>query len=156
MSEVQTVRIQNPKGDGYVNINASDFDRSKHQLYSDAPAPSMSSTPATPPVVPQKESNDATHQQTSPQTVDAALASVLDRPAGEIYPLVANTDFDVVQLRVLQAHEAAGKARKTVLEAIDAKLKTAPLSKNGPTLAEYVAAGYKSENYPPDGYAVRE
>lgn len=35
-------------------------------------------------------------------------------------------------------------------------LVTAELKTDGPTLAEYVAAGYKAENYPPQGYAVRE
>lgn len=30
------------------------------------------------------------------------------------------------------------------------------LRTDGPTLEEYVAAGYKAENYPPEGYAVRE
>jgi hypothetical protein len=124
MSEVQTVRIQNPKGDGYVNINASDFDSSRHQLYSDTPAPATPSTPATPAVVPQKESDDATQEQTSPQTVDAALASVLDRPAGEIYPLVANTEFTVDQLLALYTLEGKGKARKTVLEALETKAKS--------------------------------
>jgi hypothetical protein len=31
-----------------------------------------------------------------------------------------------------------------------------PLRTDGPTLAEYVAAGYLEENYPPAGYAARE
>lgn len=31
-----------------------------------------------------------------------------------------------------------------------------PLRTDGPTLAEWVAAGYLAEKYPPDGYAVRE
>lgn len=31
-----------------------------------------------------------------------------------------------------------------------------PLRTDGPTLAEYIAAGYQAENYPPQGYAVRE
>lgn len=30
-----------------------------------------------------------------------------------------------------------------------------PLRTDGPTLAEYVARGYKAENYPPAGYAAR-
>ncbi len=30
------------------------------------------------------------------------------------------------------------------------------LRTDGPTLAEYVAAGYKAENYPPRGYASKE
>jgi hypothetical protein len=33
--------------------------------------------------------------------------------------------------------------------------KDAPLRTDGPTLAEYVAAGYKAENYPPTGFAVK-
>lgn len=31
-----------------------------------------------------------------------------------------------------------------------------PAMSNGPTLEEYVAAGYLAENYPPEGYAIRE
>lgn len=31
-----------------------------------------------------------------------------------------------------------------------------PLREDGPTLAEFVAAGYSAENYPPEGYAPRE
>lgn len=30
-----------------------------------------------------------------------------------------------------------------------------PLKQDGPTVAEYVAAGYKASNYPPGGYASR-
>lgn len=36
------------------------------------------------------------------------------------------------------------------LEVDEAGLRT-----DGPTLEEYVEAGYKAENYPPDGYAPR-
>lgn len=34
--------------------------------------------------------------------------------------------------------------------------KDAPLRTDGPTLAEYIAAGYPVESYPPPGYAERE
>jgi hypothetical protein len=34
--------------------------------------------------------------------------------------------------------------------------KTEELRTDGPTLEEWVAAGYKEENYPPAGYAKRE
>jgi len=33
--------------------------------------------------------------------------------------------------------------------------KDAPLRTDGPTLAEYIAAGYKAENYPPIGFAAK-
>ena len=36
------------------------------------------------------------------------------------------------------------------------KVTPEPLRTDGPTLEEYVAAGYKAENYPPKGYAARE
>lgn len=36
-----------------------------------------------------------------------------------------------------------------------ATVEEAPLRIDGPTLAEFVAAGYSAEDYPPAGYAVR-
>lgn len=36
------------------------------------------------------------------------------------------------------------------------EVKPVPLRTDGPTLKEYIAAGYKAENYPPEGYAVKE
>ncbi|EHK56908.1 hypothetical protein [Allomesorhizobium alhagi] len=46
------------------------------------------------------------------------------------------------------------KAEKYV-EALKAGKKTEVLRDDGPTIAEYVAAGYPASKYPPEGYASR-
>lgn len=56
---------------------------------------------------------------------------------------------------------AAANARSTeLLPSSTTSLKREPLKQtlrtDGPTLAEFVAAGYLAENYPPEGYAERE
>lgn len=56
--------------------------------------------------------------------------------------------------------EATAIAASKLLAEQDAEAQaaalTAPLRTDGPTLAEFVGAGYKAENYPPEGYAVKE
>lgn len=51
----------------------------------------------------------------------------------------------------LAAHATQAADEAAALVARDPE----PLRQDGPTLEEYVEAGYKAENYPPKGYAVR-
>lgn len=60
-------------------------------------------------------------------------------------------DLDAARVRELEHCERAGvlKVEDMILEPGDVALRA-----DGPTFEEYVAAGYKPENYPPEGYAA--
>lgn len=60
---------------------------------------------------------------------------------------------DVVELNDTQAQAWADKFVK--VEDV-AESHPAGLQPNGPTIEEYVAAGYVADNYPPDGFAAVE
>lgn len=55
----------------------------------------------------------------------------------------------VAQVESYEAEQTANS------KATEAKSGTPELRTDGPTKEEYVAAGYKAENYPPSGYAPR-
>ena len=48
-----------------------------------------------------------------------------------------------------------GKARDATAEEIGAAGLAVELRTDGPTVEEFVTAGYRAENYPPEGYASR-
>lgn len=84
---------------------------------------------------------------------DAAIAALHAAEAA----LVAAVEADA------EVSTAADAPSATVAVADAPELKpdvaptaSAPLRLDGPTLDEYVKAGYLAENYPPSGYAVRE
>lgn len=57
------------------------------------------------------------------------------------------------ELDALHAAEAVLKAAEAKLAVAEAP--TPPLRTDGPTLEEYVKAGYSADHYPPAGYAPR-
>lgn len=67
-------------------------------------------------------------------------------------------------VRIVDANATASREHAAAdVPAVTLKAEYAPakpaaadaLRDDGPTLEEYVAAGYKAENYPPQGYAAR-
>lgn len=80
----------------------------------------------------------------------AVLMSVRIAEVGNLHgrEIVKGTE-DEVPAELFRDLEAAG-----YVEAIGGKKKNA-LRDDGPTIAEYVAAGYLASNYPPAGYASR-
>lgn len=74
--------------------------------------------------------------------------------AGMILKDMTNNRFDELEKKGL-VREATDKEVKAGSKHAFEKDDTDKLLEDGPTIAEYVAAGYLASNYPPEGYASR-
>ena len=75
-------------------------------------------------------------------------------PNGEIYPVTYMPgDECPPELEATMLH-FAGRTHAAVASSIGGSSAPA-LSDSGPTVAQFVAAGYLAKNYPPEGYASR-
>lgn len=92
------------------------------------------------------------------KTIAAAAAAEAERVATEVDEKFAATRDELEQKAAelgVVFDRRIGNKKLTAL--IQAKLAEPPpaLRTDGPTLEEYVAAGYLAENYPPAGYAAK-
>lgn len=128
--ECKTIKIKSshPASQGaFVEINEGDFDEAKgHERYIDAPPASVPPPP------------------------------VLDAPPGPVDPLAGLAadwrDKPTEDVKAL-AFAIDGRAVENREQAI--AVIEAALAQRGPTVAEWVAAGYRAVNYPPTGYVSK-
>lgn len=98
MAPLPTVRISDGHG-GFIVINASDFNRSQHTLFGEAPA---------------------ADDLTGSGAPDEAIANILNCPVAQVKTLLQDI-VEVPFLQSLKDAEGAGQNRKGVLAAIDAR-----------------------------------
>lgn len=117
MAQVPTVKIVNPQfAGGFLIINAADFDPAVHERYEEAAAP-VPAAPAVPAAAP--ETPTATDDPAADATVDPQ--TVLGGKVPDIKTFIRQTADPAVLVALLDT-ESQTLARKSVIEAIDARL----------------------------------
>lgn len=105
MATLPTVRVKDPSTPGgFLTLNESDFNPAVHKLFGvpDEPPPPGSAEP--------------------PSEAQLTAEKLVDGKADDVIPAIAAQPFDGEVFFLARDIETRGKNRKTVLEALDARL----------------------------------